>query len=109
MALHADTRELGPATHQRASDTLGGFGGGANGHEPEYGATSGNEPLERRTNAATLPITNAELGWDAIRDIKQMPKTDAIQETRITQRWRQGSNRTLADTLKTLIVTLQGQ
>jgi hypothetical protein len=74
MALHADTHELGPATRPRASDTLGGFGGGANGHEPEYDATSSNKPLERRTNAATLPITNAELGWDAIRDTKQMPK-----------------------------------
>jgi hypothetical protein len=37
MALHADTRELGPATRSRASDALGGFGGGASGHWPEHG------------------------------------------------------------------------
>jgi hypothetical protein len=109
MALHADTHELGPATR------LAGF---RRHSEGSAGARTGIGPsatikrqqaTQRRTNAATLPITNAGLGWDAIRDIRRMPRTNAVQRKCDTQRWRQGSDRTIADTLKTLTVTLQGQ
>ena len=70
MALHADTRELDPATRQRASDALGGFGGGAGGLKPEHEAPSGNEPLCDACKRCDTTDTNAELGWDAIRDIR---------------------------------------
>jgi hypothetical protein len=102
MALHADTRELGLATHCGQQTHSEGSAGARAGIRPEHVTSSSEQATWRRANAATLPITNAELGWDAI--LKR--DTGERREHSVDA---QGSTRTTADTLETHGVTLKGQ
>jgi hypothetical protein len=85
MALHADTHELGPGTRFAG---MGHTRRVRRGREWAYGPSTMRQAAAShcatRANAATLPITNAELGWDAVRDAKLASKRSTGKETRNT-------------------------